>query len=62
MTETETLAACFGKMAYRDRASADKSLQRQKRARPGKRLLNAYKCGGCGKWHIGNLPTSKGLR
>jgi len=53
-------AACEGKHKYKTKKQASAVISRTKQKSKGGYALNAYKCGECGKWHIGNI-TSKGV-
>lgn len=45
-------SACSGKEPFDSRATAE-AVARRRRTKQGKRDNVAYKCGGCGKYHIG---------
>ncbi len=53
------LISCAGKVAFDTYALANDVVMRKKRAKnEQRRARQAYRCIGCGKWHLGNRPAS----
>jgi hypothetical protein len=53
-----------GKAQYATKAAAEEAARWMRRKHRGSGTINAFRCGWCGCWHIGNKggDTSKGRR